>query len=113
MFRRKALEAAGWWQDLRYFIDLGTYAHVLVQGDFVALPESLASFRVSASQWSVRLVRSQAAEAAEFNRIAQELAPYGAISDADVRRGDRRAKVLALQRRAAYIVLGRRMKARS
>lgn len=111
MFRRDALETAGWWQDLRYYIDVGSYAHVLVQGDFVALPASLASFRVSAAQWSVRLMRSQAQEAAAFHRAAQELAP-SAITDADVRRGDRFAKLIEIQRRAAYLVLGRRMRAR-
>lgn len=110
LMRRDALERAGWWQNLRYYIDAGSYAHVLVQGDMVALRRSLASFRVSASQWSVRLMRSQAREAAEFHRIAQALAPE-TITAGDVRLGDVRAQILALQRRAAYIVLGRRMSA--
>ncbi|MHA7134532.1 glycosyltransferase family 2 protein [Oerskovia turbata] len=109
MMRTEALEKAGWWQDLRYYIDAGSYAHVLVQGDMVALRESLASFRVSASQWSVRLMRQQAAEAAEFHRIAQSLAPE-TISNGDVRLGDVRAEVLAVQRRLAYLALGKRMK---
>lgn len=110
LMRRDALESAGWWQDLHYYIDVGSYARVLVQGDVVALRRSLASFRVSASQWSVRLMRSQASEAAEFHRIARSLAP-DTISAADVRLGDVRAKIVAVQRRLAYIVLGRRMKA--
>lgn len=110
LLRRDALEAAGWWQDLHYYIDAGSYAHVMVQGDVVALRRSLASFRVSAAQWSVRLMRSQAAEAAEFHRMARSLAP-DTISAADVRLGDVRAQVVALQRRMAYLVLGRRMTA--
>ncbi|MCL6422457.1 glycosyltransferase [Brachybacterium sp. JHP9] len=110
LMRRDALEKAGWWQDLAYYIDAGSYAHVLVQGDMVALRRSLASFRVSTSQWSVRLMRSQAKEAAEFHRLARALAPE-TISAADVRLGDVRAQILALQRRAAYLVLGRRMSA--
>ncbi|MFD6092507.1 glycosyltransferase family 2 protein [Oerskovia sp. NPDC060338] len=109
MMRTEALEKAGWWQDLRYYIDAGSYAHVLVQGDMVALRESLASFRVSASQWSVRLMRQQAAEAAEFHRIAQSLAP-DTITRGDVRLGDVRAELLAVQRRLAYLALGKRMK---
>lgn len=108
LMRRDALEAAGWWQDLRYYIDAGSYAHVLVQGEMVALRESLASFRVSASQWSVRLMQAQAQEAAEFHRLAQKLAP-ASITDGDVRRGDLLARVLAVQRRLAYLALGRRM----
>lgn len=109
MMRTEALEKAGWWQDLRYYIDAGSYAHVMVQGDVIALRQSLASFRVSASQWSVRLMRQQAAEAAEFHRIAQALAPE-VISSGDVRLGDIRAEVLAVQRRLAYVALGKRMK---
>jgi glycosyltransferase involved in cell wall biosynthesis len=108
MMRTAALEEAGWWQDLRYYIDAGSYAQVLVQGRMVAVRESLAAFRVSAAQWSVRLMRSQAREAAEFHRLARDLAPQ-AISASDVRRGDALAHVHALQRRAAYGVLGKRM----
>ncbi|MBM7820853.1 hypothetical protein JOE63_003330 [Cellulosimicrobium cellulans] len=111
LMRTDALRRAGWWQDLRYYIDAGSYAHVMVQGQVVALRESLASFRVSASQWSVRLMQEQAEEAAEFHRLARELAP-ATITEQDVRRGDRLAKVVALQRRAAYLVLGRRMRPR-
>ncbi|WP_264029948.1 glycosyltransferase family 2 protein [Cellulosimicrobium sp. SH8] len=111
LMRTDALRRAGWWQDLRYYIDAGSYAHVMVQGQVVALRESLASFRVSASQWSVRLMQQQADEAAEFHRLARELAP-ATITEQDVRRGDRLAKVVALQRRAAYLVLGRRMRPR-
>lgn len=108
MMRTAALEKAGWWQDLRYYIDAGSYAPVLAMGSMFAQRTSLASFRVSASQWSVRLMRQQAEEAAEFHRIAQSLAPE-TISDWDVRVGDAMAHVVALQRRAAYAVLGRRM----
>jgi hypothetical protein len=109
MMRRDALEAAGWWQPLDYYIDMGSYAPVLVQGTMVAVRRSLAAFRVSAGQWSVRLMRSQATEAAAFNRQAQKLAP-GRISDADVRLGDARATLMAAKRRLAYLVLGRRMR---
>ncbi|MFE6236707.1 glycosyltransferase family 2 protein [Cellulosimicrobium sp. NPDC057862] len=109
LLRTDALRAAGWWQDLRYYIDAGSYAPVMVTGDVVALRRPLAAFRVSASQWSVRLMKAQAEEAAEFHRLAQRLAPTE-ISDSDVRRGDRMAKLVALQRRAAYTALGKRMR---
>lgn len=109
LLRTDALRAAGWWQDLRYYIDAGSYAPVMVTGDVVALRRPLAAFRVSASQWSVRLMKAQAEEAAEFHRLAQRLAP-AEISDSDVRRGDRMAKLVALQRRAAYMALGKRMR---
>lgn len=109
LMRRDSLVKAGGWQDLRYYIDAGSYAHVLVQGRAVALRESLASFRVSASQWSVRLMRQQAREAAEFHQIAQGLAPER-ITRGDVLLGNVRAEVLAVQRRLAYVALGKRMR---
>lgn len=113
LMRREALERAGWWDDSQpYYIDAGTYARVLVQGDFVPVRNSLAAFRVSASQWSVRLMREQAVQAAGFHRTARRLAPEE-ITAWDVRLGDVRAQIVALQRRLAYVVLGRRMSPRA
>lgn len=109
MMRTAALEKSGWWQDLHYYIDAGSYAPVLAQGSMVAIRRSLAAFRVSASQWSVRLMRSQAQEAAAFHNQVHELVP-GAISAADVRRGNVMAHIQAFQRRLAYLVLGKRMR---
>lgn len=109
LLRRDALEAAGGWQDLGFYLDVGSYAPVLATGDMIALRESLASFRVSAQQWSVRLARHQAEEAAAFHESARAMLP-DVISHGDVRWGDVRAKVVAAQRRAAYVVLSRRMK---
>ena len=102
--RTDALAAAGWWQPLRYYIDAGSYAPVLVTGKMVAVREPLASFRLSSTQWSVRLRDAQVAEAKEFHRQAQALAPDH-ISDADVRTGDRRAWLRARQRRLTYALL--------
>ena len=48
MLRRETLESVGWWDDREpFYIDLGTYAHALVRGTLVAVPEALAGFRVS------------------------------------------------------------------
>ena len=105
MMRTAALAAAGWWQPLRYYIDAGSYARVLATGSMVALREPLASFRLSSTQWSVRLRDAQVAEAKEFHRMAQALAPE-AITDADVRAGDRNAALRARQRRVVYALLG-------
>lgn len=110
MIRRSALEETGWWDGTKaYYIDAGTYARVLTRGDLVAVPRSLASFRVSASQWSVRLMKEQQQQAAEFHAEARDLFP-GTITASDVRRGDLMAHLVAWQRRAAYTVLGKRMR---
>lgn len=108
LLRRSVLEAAGWWQDMGFYIDAGSYASVLIRGDAYALRESLASFRLSSQQWSVRLAKRQAQEAARFHQAARELAP-NVITPSDVRLGNLRAKMVALQRRAAYVALGKRM----
>lgn len=110
-FRREALEASGGWDGTKaYYIDAGTYARVLALGDAVMVPESLAAFRVSASQWSVRLMNDQQRQAAEFHAEQLERFP-GTVTAKDVRHGDRMARFQAWQRRAAYIALGRRMRA--
>jgi hypothetical protein len=82
---------------------------VLLEGDFVAVPESLASFRVSDSQWSVRLARSQAEQAAGFHERLHREHPE-VISAADLRRGNRAARLTAFLRRVAYVVLRARMR---
>lgn len=111
LMRRDALASAGGWDGSNpYYIDAGTYARVLVQGDLVAVRDSLAAFRVSAGQWSVALMRSQYTQAVGFHNIAQGLAP-DYISPGDVRWGNAMARIVTLQRRLAYLVLGRRMNA--
>lgn len=112
LLRRDALVRAGWWDDAEpYYIDAGTYARVLIQGDFIPVDKSLAAFRVSASQWSVQLMREQARQAAAFHKTARSLAPTE-ISAWDVRRGDVLAQLAAVRRRLAYVLLGKRMNPR-
>ncbi len=109
MVRRTALEAVGLWHgNPGYNIDQATYCRILLHGDLVALPESLAAFRVSASQWSVALATEQARSTAETHRQLDELAP-GMLKPRDVRIGNAMATVRALQRRLFYLYLGRRM----
>lgn len=111
MMRRSTLEDVGWWDDTEpYYIDLGTYAHAMVRGTVVAVPESLAAFRVSDSQWSVRLVNEQSRQAARFHAQVRRQHP-GVLSGADVALGNAMAVVAAWRRRLAYLWLGRRMSA--
>ena len=110
LMRTATLEHVGWWDSrFPYLIDEATYARVLLEGDFVAVPESLASFRVSNSQWSVRLATSQAEQASAFHRWLHQEHP-DVISGFDLRRGNLAARVTALLRRTAYVVLGARMR---
>jgi glycosyltransferase involved in cell wall biosynthesis len=110
LLRRTALEAAGWWHgDPGYLIDQATYCRVLLQGDLVAVPGPLAAFRVSVGQWSVALAREQARSAAEMHRQLREHDPT-LLSATDVRVGNAMARLRALQRRAFYAYLGRRMR---
>lgn len=109
MMRRDVLESIGGWHgDPGFTIDQATYSRVLIEGDFVGTPGPLAAFRVSASQWSVRLTRQQAESAAAMHRQLADLAPE-TLSPADVRRGNRMARLRAWQRRLVYLYLGRRM----
>lgn len=109
LLRRAALAADGGW-DARYafLIDEATYLRVLRHGSLVALPRTLAGFRVSDQQWSVRLMRTQAAEAKAFHRELAATRP-GSLSAVDVWVGNRRAEVNALLRRAVYLWFRRRL----
>ncbi|KRC61982.1 glycosyl transferase [Agromyces sp. Root81] len=109
LMRRDALEAIGWW-DSRwpYLIDEATYARVLLQGDFVGVPGSLAGFRISDSQWSVRLARQQSEQAIGFHRWLHEEHP-DVIGRTTLAIGNTRARIMAMTRRLAYVYLGRRM----
>ena len=109
LMRREVFERVGGW-DARfpYLIDQASYTRVMLEGDVVALPETLASFRVSATQWSVRLVNDQAKQAAAFHHALRQSRP-DVLSAWDVRVGNLQAWKMAHMRRAAYMWLRRRM----
>ncbi|MBG6058525.1 glycosyltransferase involved in cell wall biosynthesis [Cryobacterium sp. MP_M5] len=109
MMRRSVLEKVGWW-DSRwpYLIDETSYSLVLLEGKFVGVPGSLAGFRISDSQWSVRLVAEQATQAMGFHNWMAETRP-DVVSRTDRLVGNTRARVMAQVRRLAYLWLGRRM----
>lgn len=109
LMRRDALMAAGGWHGRDgYVIDLRTYLRVLEHGALVAIPESLASFRVSHDQWSVRLQREQSRQVAA---LLEEVAGRwpGLVSDRDLARGRRRAWSASVQRRLFYRLLAHRL----
>ena len=110
MFKRDALvEAGGWDARFPYLIDEATYCAVLLRGNLVAVPRSLAAFRVSQSQWSVQLVRAQAKEAVGFRRELAAAHPR-LLGRRDLLFGTMRARANAVARRAVYRWLGRRMR---
>lgn len=108
MMRRSALmTTGGWHHDWSYAIDVATYFRVLGEGGFIRDDEIASTFRVSSSQWSVALAASQAEEMSRLFR--QAAADDPAITDADVRLGARRARLMAQQRRLVYLLLKGRM----
>lgn len=108
MMRRAALVDAGGWDNANpYLIDQATYANVLHLGDFFALPDVLARFRISASQWSFRLVNQQAEQAMGFHDAEHARFPEQ-ITAADVRLGNFNARKTANLRRVTYMVLGKK-----
>jgi glycosyltransferase involved in cell wall biosynthesis len=111
LFKRAALvDAGGWDARLPYLIDQATYCAVLLRGNLVAVPRSLAAFRVSESQWSVQLVRAQANQAIGFSREFAAAHP-GLLGRRDLLVSTMRARANAVARRAVYRWLGRRMRA--
>ena len=110
LFDREVLERTGWW-DARapYLIDQATCSRVALQGSIYALRRSLAGFRVSSEQWSVKLAHTQAEHAAQFHHTVAAENP-GLLSEGDVRLGDRKATAMAWIRRATYAYLRHRMR---
>lgn len=110
MMRRQPLvDSGGWFDRFPYLIDQATYSRVLLQGDFAPDDHVGATFRMSSSQWSVALVREQAAQARGFHAWLLETHP-GVVSRFDVAIGDLRAAAMARARRLAYRLLERRMR---
>ena len=109
LFKRELLAREGWWDNSHpYLIDEATLVRICGHGDFVALRESLASFRISASQWSVRLARQQSDQAIAFHNQLRKDDP-SLLSWVDVTVGNAKAIAMSYARRLAYIRLNRRM----
>lgn len=110
MMRTAALkEAGGWFGDFPYLIDQASYSRVLLTGDFAPDPEVGATFRMSASQWSVALVKAQSEQARGFHHWLHREHPE-VLSSWDLTVGDARAALMARARRLSYKILERRMR---
>ncbi|AXH35345.1 glycosyltransferase [Humibacter sp. BT305] len=108
--RRSVLEEAGGWDArIPYLIDQLTYSKVLLRGDYLPVGETLGGFRVNAAQWSVALVGQQARQAKQYHAWCRQHAPE-TIREGDVWIGDRRAELMALARRAYYVVNSSRIR---
>jgi glycosyltransferase involved in cell wall biosynthesis len=109
MFKRELLEVEGGWDNSNpYLIDEATYARICLHGDVVALRRSLATFRISASQWSVRLARQQSDQAIAFHEEIARKHP-GVLSRFDLLIGNLKAVGMSYARRLAYVRLRKRM----
>jgi glycosyltransferase involved in cell wall biosynthesis len=109
LFKREILAEEGWWDNSHpYLIDEATLVRICRHGDFVALRDTLASFRISASQWSVRLARQQSDQAIAFHNQLRKDDP-SLLSAFDVAVGNAKAVAMSYARRLAYVRLNRRM----
>lgn len=109
LLRRSAFVARGGWDaEQPYVIDQATFCNVLMGGgDFLALPEPLASFRISPQQWSRELAAHQASQVVTLHeRLARQYP--GLLSAADVRLGNTRARLMAGLRRLTHLAIGPR-----
>ena len=110
LMRATAVRAAGPWSDeLPYLIDEDMYVRVLQRGDLFAIPDSLATFRLSTASWSLALAREQAVQNRRFHRTVDRAYP-GVISRRDLLLGDARVEANAWARRLLYLVLRRRLR---
>ena len=111
LLRTDLLRRVGGWRATEPFlIDQGTYLRILRYSDLVAIPETLAAFRISSTQWSVSLAADQAKQAAALHARVREEFPE-TVGWLDVRLGNVQALRTAWMRRAAYFVWRKRMRA--
>ncbi len=109
LMRRDVFERQGGWDGrFPYLIDQASYTRVMLQGRVVAVRQTLASFRISATQWSVKLTRQQAEQAIGFHRELHRQHP-GLLTSFELAVGNGRAWAMAHTRRLAYAWLKRRM----
>ncbi len=109
LFRRSALvEAGGWDGRVPYLIDQASYCTVLLNGNLIAGSHSLAAFRISQNQWSMKLVREQANQSVEFQRKFAADHP-GVIGRQHLLIGAMRARLAAVGRRVVYRWVGKGM----
>jgi glycosyltransferase involved in cell wall biosynthesis len=109
MFRRDLLEKEGGWDNTNpYLIDEATYSRICFHGDVVAIRRSLAKFRISASQWSVRLAKQQSDQAIAFHQEIARKHP-GVLNRLDLAVGNFKAIGMSYARRLAYMRLRNRM----
>ena len=107
LVRRSALEHVGGWDGRDPFvIDQQTFCNVLTTGTFAPVDETLAAFRLSQEQWSVRLTKLQAQQVLAFHHRFNHEHP-GVLSSRDLLIGDSRARLTALIRRIAYVWMRR------
>jgi glycosyltransferase involved in cell wall biosynthesis len=101
-------KVGGWRATEPFLIDQGTYLRILRHADLVAIPEPLAAFRVSSTQWSVSLAAEQAKQAAALHARVRAEFPE-TVTRWDERLGNLQALRTAWLRRAAYFVWRKRM----
>lgn len=103
LMRRDLLDKVGYW-DARdpYLIDLHTYCHVLVLGDFAPTNQTLAAFRMNDSQLTVQMSKRQRSDFTSFQKHLAAEHP-GVFTPMQLRQALVRAHAFAAARRLAYV----------
>jgi len=102
LFRSSAARAAGPFNEARSFvIDIDYWLRLLKHGDALYMPETLASFRISPSSHSVRMLRQQASEFTAFLRDISQSGLYR-LSGTDIAIGTAAALANSIGRALFY-----------
>jgi glycosyltransferase involved in cell wall biosynthesis len=105
LLRRSVMEAVGpFHADLPYVVDLDYWCRALDVAPIYVLPDTLSSFRVSATSWSAALATTQTEQMrALFARLQRERPDV--ITAGTLRRGWLGAGVISRARRVVYVGL--------
>jgi len=106
MDRDALLRAGGFSNRWNFCVDLDLWCRLLDHGDAMIQDKALCRFRVSPTSWSATLAHDQPDEFARFLQETVRRLP-GVISDEDIARAVRRARLLARLRAGVYWWLSR------
>lgn len=104
MDREALIRARGFDASWKYCVDVDLWCRLLSHGDAVIQSDELCSFRVGPGSWSTNLGAGQAAEFERFLAGAVQRFP-GLVSEVDVARALRRARLHAKLRGVFYRLL--------
>lgn len=104
LFRAEMVDRIGMFlDDAPYCVDMDYWFRMLAEGDLYMIPEALSAYRVSQGAWSLDVLDKQEADVVALLERERDNGIAG-VTERDVRRGQRVARLTVRLRRLFYTV---------